>query len=156
MGWEGALKMPERTTPEWKSLNVLVVDDDRDTADTLGQLLRLGGHQVEVAYTGPVALLAAERHKPDVILLDLGLPRLDGYRVAETLRQLPQTKDALIIAVTGYGDEATRERCREAGFDLQLLKPVSVEKILELLRGDLTMLIEFASFHGPIEASLQN
>jgi CheY-like chemotaxis protein len=125
-----------------ESRQVLVVDDDQDSADSLGRLMRLGGHQVQVAYSGEVAILLAQQLKPDVILLDLGLPRLDGYRVVEKLRQQPGTKTALIVAVTGYGQASDRQRCKEAGFDLHLLKPIRTEKLLQLLRGDLTLLIE--------------
>ena len=121
---------------------ILVVDDSHDAADALSRLLRLGGHQVQVAYSGEVALLMAKQHKQDVVLLDLGLPRMDGYRVCERLREMPEAKEALIIAVTGYGDASARERSKEAGFDLHLLKPIETEKLLGFLKGDPTLLME--------------
>jgi CheY-like chemotaxis protein len=130
---------------QFRALKILVVEDEHDTADSLARLLRLGGHQVEVAYSGQIALLLAKRHQPDCVLLDLGLPRVDGYQVVRQLRSQPETRDALIIAVTGYGDESARQRCREAGFDLHLLKPISTEKLLALLRGDPAVLIEASS-----------
>jgi CheY-like chemotaxis protein len=132
----------ERPKAQFKALKILVVEDERDTADSLAMLLRLGGHQVEVAYTGQIALLLAQRHKPDVVLLDLGLPRVDGYQVVRQLRSKPETQDAFIIAVTGYGSDADRERCKAAGFDLHLLKPIVTEKLLALLRGDPALLLE--------------
>ena len=122
-------------------LRVLVVDDNQDSADTLAVLLRLGGHQADIAYNGHVALLMAEKHPPDVILLDLAMPRMTGYSVAQALRQRPETKDALIIAVTGYGQDADRQKCIEAGFDLHLLKPLQTEKLLALFRGDPSLLL---------------
>jgi len=132
----------ERKPAPSRTLQVLVVDDDKDGADTLALLLRLGGHQVQVAYSGEIGLLTAQQQSPDVILLDLGLPRMDGYRVIERLRQQDHTKDALIIAVTGHGLPSDRQRSKEAGFDLHLLKPVNTQKLLRLLAGDSSMLVE--------------
>lgn len=124
------------------SLQVLVVDDNRDSADSLALLMRLGGHQVDVAYNGSVALLLAEKNKPHVVLLDIGLPRVDGYQVVEVLRQRPETKQALIVAVTGRSSNEDRQRSLEAGFDLHLVKPIEIEPLLRFLKGDPTVTIE--------------
>ena len=117
------------------ALRLLIIEDEHDSADSLARLMRLAGHSVEVAYTGHVGLLMAQRQPPDVVLLDIGLPRLDGYRVAAELRNREQTKDALIIAITGHGNPGDVESAREAGFDLHLLKPVRTEELLAVLRG---------------------
>lgn len=129
---------------DFRSLQVLIVEDNHDAADGLARLVRLGGHQVQVAYSGAVGLLIAQQQNPDVILLDIGLPRVDGYQVIEKLRARPETKDALIVAVTGYGQASDRQRSRDAGFDLHLVKPIQTEKLLALLRGDPSLLAENA------------
>ena len=115
------------------ALDMLVVDDNTDAADMLAMLLRHHGHHVEVAYSGLLALQIALEHKPSVILLDIGLPKMDGYTIAQTLRQRAETKDSLIIAVTGYGLASDRERSLAAGFDLHLLKPVDANELFEIL-----------------------
>jgi CheY-like chemotaxis protein len=116
---------------------VLVVDDNKDAANSMAMLLKLWGHQVQIAYSGSDALALAQEQKPEVILLDIGLPRMNGYRVAEHLRQQPETKDAVIIAVTGHGQPSDRRRSKEAGINLHWLKPINSEKLLRLLDGDL-------------------
>jgi PAS domain S-box-containing protein len=113
---------------------VLIVDDNRDSADSLGTLLELNGHRVEIVYDGESGLEAAERFGPEVVLLDIGLPRLDGYEVARRLRRAHD--DLLIVAITGYGQESARERAAEAGFDLHMLKPVDLAALRELLAGE--------------------
>ena len=117
---------------------VLVVDDNVDSAEILAVLLRLSGHDVRIAYTGPTALEAATAHPPDVVLLDIGLPGLNGYEVARRLRQDPQLKDVRLVAMTGYGDEADRQLAQEAGFDRHVVKPVDFPKVEELLTTLLT------------------
>src|SRR5262249_36622146 len=112
---------------------VLVVDDNRDMADSAAILLRASGHDVRVAYSGKAALEAARAHRPDAVLLDLGLPEIDGYEVARRLRQDPQLKNARLIAVSGYGQETDRQRSREAGFDAHLVKPVDLQKVQVIL-----------------------
>src|SRR5262249_14563792 len=115
-------------------LRVLVLDDVRDSADTLALLVRLWGHQPLVAYDGPAALQLARTHEPDVALLDIGLADgLDGCDVARRPRQLPGMKEALLVAVTGYGQEADIHRCKEAGIDCHFVKPVDPEKLREVL-----------------------
>ena len=103
---------------------VLVVDDNRDGAESLAMMLRLWGHEVSVAYDGLAGLELAKADPPAVIVLDIGLPGLDGYEAARRLRAEPATADALLIALTGYGQEEDRRRARAAGFDHHLVKPV--------------------------------
>jgi signal transduction histidine kinase len=116
-----------------RAQRVLIVDDNRDAAATLARLLRLMGHQVETAHHGQLALEVATRVGPDVILLDIGLPGLDGFNVCRRLRQHAMTAGARIIAVTGYTQEEDRRRSREAGFDAHLVKPVDLEALEGLL-----------------------
>ncbi len=112
---------------------VLVVDDNQDVADSLALVLRLGGHDVRVAHDGPAALEAAHAYRPEVVLLDIGLPGMTGYEVARRLRQEPPAGLALLIALTGYGQEEDRRRSSEAGFDVHLTKPVDPADLKELL-----------------------
>jgi CheY-like chemotaxis protein len=121
-------------------IRVLVVEDNRDTADGLRDLMELIGCTVDVAYSGPEGLRIAARSRPDLILCDLGLPGMDGYEVAKELRRDPATSDARLIAVSGYGQEEDKRRCRQAGFDLHLTKPVEF--------ADLQRLIDEASRKG--------
>jgi signal transduction histidine kinase len=111
-------------------LRVLVVEDNRDAAETLRLLLVACGYEVHVAYTGPDGVQAAGSTCPDVVLCDIGLPGMDGFGVAAALRQSPTTAGARLIAVTGYGQEEDRRRALEAGFDVHLVKPVDPEKLL--------------------------
>ncbi len=119
--------------PASKGRRVLVVDDNRDLAESLAMVLRLWGHEVHVAYDGRAALEAAQRHAPEVVFLDIGLPHLDGFEVARRLRQRPELKAARLVAITGYGREEDRRRSREAGFDLHLTKPVDPTDLQPLL-----------------------
>jgi CheY-like chemotaxis protein len=121
-----------------RALFVLVVDDDHDSAESLALLLRLWGYETLEAYDGPSALALVVARQPDVILLDIGLPGLDGYEVARRLRQLPGTRDALIWALTGHGGEEDRQRALAAGCDRHLVKPFPPEvlkEMLEVLKG---------------------
>jgi PAS domain S-box-containing protein len=116
-----------------RSLRVLVVEDNVDAADSLSMLLRLYGHEVEVARTGPTALEMAPAFRPEVVLLDIGLPEMDGYQVAKRLREMPEFKDVMMCALTGYTpSEADRQRQQETGFDHYYVKPMDIEKLLEL------------------------
>ncbi len=112
---------------------VLVVDDNEDSVEIMAKLLRLSGYDVQTAYTGPAALEAATAHRPDVVLLDIGLPGLNGYEVARHLRQDPQFKEVRLVAMTGYGDDADRQLAKEAGFDKHVVKPVSFPMVEEIL-----------------------
>jgi PAS domain S-box-containing protein len=118
-----------------RSLHVLVVEDNVDAADSLSMLLRLYGHDVQVARTGPTALEMASTFRADVVLLDIGLPGMDGYQVAKRLRERPDFKGVTICALTGYTpSEADRERHQQSGFDHYFVKPVSLEKLTELFK----------------------
>ena len=112
---------------------VLVVDDNIDGADITALLLRELGHEAQVAYSGPGALTAADSYLPNVVLLDIGLPEMDGYEVARRLRQHPLLRNAWLVAITGYGQESDRQRSKEAGFDHHLVKPVGPDKLEVLL-----------------------
>jgi CheY-like chemotaxis protein len=110
-------------------LYILLVEDHQDTADTTATLLRLFGHQVDIASDGPRALALAQVKQPDVVLLDIGLPGMSGYEVAKKLRS-EQKSRMLLIATTGYGHDADeRLRSYEAGIDLHLTKPVGASEL---------------------------
>jgi CheY-like chemotaxis protein len=96
-------------------------------------LLQLWGHEVQIAHDGRAALEVAERSTPEVVLLDIGLPILNGFEVARRLKANPRTADAMLVALTGYGQEADRARAREAGFSHHLVKPVSAEMLKDAL-----------------------
>ena len=120
---------------------VLVVDDNKDAAEMLGLLLEASGHDVRIAHDGRTALTAIVDYRPAAVLLDIGLPGLDGFEVAKLIRQQPALEKIVLIALTGYGREADRQRSRDAGFDHHLLKPAAFGKVQEILasvseRGD--------------------
>ena len=112
---------------------VLVVDDNVDAAETLVVLLSLQGHAAQAAHRGKIALEIAERWHPDVVLLDIGMPEMDGYEVARRLKARPWANDTLVVALTGWGQESDRSRTREGGFDHHLVKPVDPEEIERLI-----------------------
>jgi two-component system CheB/CheR fusion protein len=116
-------------------LRVLIVEDHADTAEAMALLLHIHGHAVEAFSNGPTALERAEAEPPDVVLLDIALPGMDGYEVARRLREQRGEKRPLLIAVTGYGREEDRRRSAEAGIDLHLLKPADMAQLERLLRG---------------------
>jgi CheY-like chemotaxis protein len=115
------------------SLRVLVVDDCPDNRESSRLLLGLWGHDVREAADGPAALKAADAFRPEVVLLDLGLPRMDGCAVARQLRQMNHLGRPLLVAVTGYGRACDVARAHEAGFDLLLAKPVDPGRLRRLL-----------------------
>jgi PAS domain S-box-containing protein len=121
----------QQTSP----LRILVVDDNEDAAMTLAMLLRMDGHEAFVEFAAMPALVRARATKPDVMLLDIGLPEIDGYELARRLRSDPDTGSACLIAITGYGQEEDRQRSREAGFDHHLMKPVNAEDLRRTLAG---------------------
>ena len=112
---------------------VLVVDDNRDAADSLGMMLRYAGAEVRVEYDGLSALEALLDCTPDVVLLDIGMPRLNGCDLARTIRSDPVHGGVLLVALTGWGQAADRLRSHEAGIDHHLVKPVDFEILQELL-----------------------
>jgi PAS domain S-box-containing protein len=116
-----------------RSLKILVVDDSEDTAETMGTLLEMSGHTIQIAHSGPGALEAAATFRPDVVLLDIGLPGLDGYQVAQRLREDPGMAGVTLIAASGYGQEEDRRRSMEVGIDRHLVKPIDLRELQELL-----------------------
>jgi PAS domain S-box-containing protein len=114
-------------------LQLMLVDDNVDAANTLAMLLEMQGYHVSVAYRAEDALARVERDAPNIFLLDIGLPDMDGYELARRLRALPATRQAVLIALTGYGQAQDRERSERAGFDHHLVKPVEIERLSALL-----------------------
>jgi CheY-like chemotaxis protein len=114
---------------------IVVVDDNVDAAESLAMLLRLEGHDVRVAHDGPTALSAVEADPPDLVFLDIGMPVMNGYDVAQWLRQQPGLENLVLVAMTGWGQEEDRRRSKEAGFDHHLVKPVEPEALHKLLAG---------------------
>jgi CheY-like chemotaxis protein len=123
----------EVVEPTGPSLRVLVVDDNVDAAESLAHLLSVLQHDVRTAHDGPTGLQAALDHNPDVVLLDIGLPGMNGYEVAKRLRQQPVFSGVVLIAMTGYGQESDRESSRAAGFDHHLVKPADFGKVQQIL-----------------------
>jgi len=111
---------------------ILVVEDNRMAARSMEMFLSDSGHTVEIAHTGPTGIEVARRFRPEVVLCDIGLPELDGYEVARTLRQ-EQGNGLVLIAITGYGQQSDRRRARGAGFDNHLTKPVDLDELNRLL-----------------------
>jgi signal transduction histidine kinase len=122
----------EDTTPQIRR-RILVADDNSDALESLATLLELGGHEVFSAANGALALESAERHLPEVALLDIGMPKLDGYEVARRIRAQPWGRRITLVALTGWGQESDRRRSGEAGFDSHLVKPLDLDKLTELL-----------------------
>lgn len=112
---------------------VLVVDDNKDAADSLALLLKLIGADIRVAYNGADAIKASAEFKPDIVLLDIGMPEMDGHEVARRLRSQPQSENMILIALTGWGQEEDRRRSETAGFNQHLVKPPAIETLKTLL-----------------------
>jgi CheY-like chemotaxis protein len=112
---------------------VLVVDDNEDSADCLGMMLTITGHDTRTAHDGLEAVAAAEAFRPDVVLLDIGLPRLNGYDVCRRIREQPWGKGTVLIALTGRCEDEDRRRSKEAGFNYHLVKPVDPADLNKLL-----------------------
>lgn len=119
-----------------KPQHVLVVEDNADSRVMLGELLRLWGHWPNLAADGHAGVEAAQRMLPDIALVDIGLPGIDGYEVARQIRALPGSASTYLVALTGYGQPDDRRRCLEAGFDAHLIKPVKMEELLRVLTAD--------------------
>ncbi len=114
-------------------LRILIVDDNVDAAEIMGVLLESLGHDIQTAHDGHCGVQMARLFRPDVVLLDVGLPEMNGYEVARHLRQDPETRNLLLVAVTGYGQPEDLRRSDEAGFDLHVLKPVGMESLQSIL-----------------------
>jgi CheY-like chemotaxis protein/two-component sensor histidine kinase len=127
---------PPLESVEARPKRVLVVEDNIDGARLMVRLLQSRGHQIRVAHDGPSALEAAREQRPDVVLLDIGLPGMDGYQVAEQLREMEGMERALLVALTGYGQDEDRQRSHEAGIDLHMIKPVDPEALIKLVASD--------------------
>jgi two-component system CheB/CheR fusion protein len=116
-----------------KRRRLMVIDDNKDAAESMSMLFELWGHEVVCVYDGRAALAAAGRYRPDAVFLDIGLPGMDGYEIAERLREQPESAGTVLIAITGYGQDEDRRRSREAGIDHHLVKPVAPETLQKLL-----------------------
>ncbi|MGZ5779589.1 MAG: response regulator, partial [Burkholderiaceae bacterium] len=117
-----------------RSLRVMLVDDNEDAAQSLAHYLsEAGTHAISVYYNGKNALEHVAHDMPDVFILDIGLPDMDGYELARRLRQMPQCADAVLIALTGYGQAQDMERAKAAGFNHHMSKPAEPKRILEML-----------------------
>lgn len=125
---------PHETAPRTE-LDILVVDDNADAAESLAMLLEMRGHRLRTAADGPQALEACRRQPPDVVLLDIGLPGMDGYEVARRLKAMPGMSASVLIAITGYGQAEDLTRSKEAGFDHHLVKPVEPESLVSLFES---------------------
>jgi len=117
------------------SHRILVVDDNRDGADSLAAMLKLMGNDTRTAYDGQEGVDAAGEFRPDVIVLDIGLPKLNGYEACRRIREQPGGKGVVLIAITGWGQDEDRRRSRVAGFDHHMVKPVDPQALMNLLAG---------------------
>jgi CheY-like chemotaxis protein len=116
-------------------VRVLIIEDNRATAESLRRLIELFGYDVKVAYTGPEGVQAARDWTPDFVLCDIGLPGMDGYEVATTLRQDLATANARLVAITAYGSDDARKRSQEVGFEHHFVKPVHPAVLISFLSG---------------------
>jgi len=112
---------------------LLIADDLVDSADSLALLMRYAGHEVEIAYDGEAALRLAETQRPDAVILDIQMPKLNGYEVCRRIREQPWGRQMFLIALTGCGEEETGKRVNDAGFDHQITKPVDPQNLARLL-----------------------
>ena len=135
-GGVSEIKGEGEARPHEAGRRILVVDDNRDAADSLTMMLTMMGHDIQKAYDGLEAVQAAAAFRPDVVLLDIGLPKMNGYEAARHIREQPWGRPMTLIAVTGWGQEEDRRRALEAGCDEHLTKPVdpaALEKLLAVL-----------------------
>jgi CheY-like chemotaxis protein len=126
--------MDQTNTPK----RILVVDDNNEAADITAELLGMYGYETAVSYAGRTGLETARTFEPDVILLDLGMPGMDGYHVAAALRALPDFDHVALVAFTAWGDAVTRQRVRDTGFDEHIIKPANVDMILKAINKGIT------------------
>jgi PAS domain S-box-containing protein len=129
----GAAVEPAAAAEPPRAQRILVVDDNEDSATSLAMLLEIAGNQTFIAHDGAAAFEAVERHRPEVVLLDIGLPGLNGYEVCRRIREQPWGRGMVLIALTGWGQEEDRRRSRDAGFDGHLVKPVNYAALMDLL-----------------------
>ena len=118
-----------------KSFRILVVDDNHDSALSQAMMLSIMGHETRTAHDGESAVACAESFLPEVVLLDIGLPKLNGYEVAQRIREQPWGASMFLIAVTGWGQEEDRQRSTEVGLNVHMVKPVEPARLRELLAG---------------------
>jgi CheY-like chemotaxis protein len=116
-------------------LRILVVDDSEDAAHTLATLLEISGYEMHIAHDGEQALAVAESCRPDVVLLDIGMPKLNGYEVCRRFRELDWGRRMIVIALTGWGQDQDRQRTADAGFNHHLVKPADPAALLQMLSG---------------------
>ena len=127
-----------REKPSTRAVRILVADDNRDAAASLATLLTLDGHEIAVAHDGEAALASAEAFRPDVALLDIGMPNLNGYEVAQSIRAAQWGRSMLLVAVTGWGQSEDKRRAYEAGFDHHFTKPLDLDAFGTFLNDALT------------------
>ena len=137
---ESAAPPPNPTVdaPAAAARRILVVDDNHDSAESLSMLLDLSGHETLLAFDGMEAVNAAASFRPDVILMDIGLPKLNGYEAAVQIRGEPWGKEMMLVALTGWGQDEDRRKTADAGFDVHLVKPVDFATLTKLLAGTTT------------------
>ncbi|NEX61890.1 response regulator [Noviherbaspirillum galbum] len=116
-----------------KSKSILIVDDNVDAAESLGEFLKVSGHKVEVTFDGATAVQTAGKLRPDVVILDIGMPRMNGYEVARSLRSDAGLAHTILVAVTGYAQEKDRSRAQESGFDYHFAKPIDIPRLVDVL-----------------------
>jgi CheY-like chemotaxis protein len=131
-GARNAVPLSPAAGADGRRMKVLVVDDNQDAADSLAALLEIDGFDVRAVYDGAAAIAAVAQSQPDMIILDLGMPGMDGYETARAIRQRPGAERILLLALTGWGQSDARRRTLEAGFDHHLVKPVELEQIIRL------------------------
>lgn len=113
---------------------ILIADDNHDAADSLSMLFKLSGHEVFIAHTGAQAVASADEFRPDVGLIDIGMPELDGYEVARRIRHESWGREMMLIAVTGWGEADDKRRAIAAGFDRHMTKPIDPEELERLMQ----------------------
>src|SRR5262249_44936038 len=126
-------QVPSKRARSFVARRILLVDDYRYVAEPLRKLLTLEGHDVKIADDGPSALAEISNYRPDIALLDIGLPGIDGYELAARIRQQAEYESMILIALTGYGQEEDLHRAWDAGFDFHLTKPIECAVLLELI-----------------------
>jgi CheY-like chemotaxis protein len=130
------MRVPSLKAAAASKRRILLVDDNKDSAFTMSMLLRMHGHDTFTAHDGHEAMSAAEQFRPEAVLLDIGLPKMNGYDVCRRIREQPWGKEIILVAVTGWGQEDDKRRSHEAGFNHHLVKPVDHAALMQLL-GDL-------------------